>query len=176
MLCHIPEVTVMFIMEEYPHTLNIRLLSKHCFITDAILSTKRFLTRQGISSRDLMDFGLILRELLVNALEHGNKGDTRKAIRLTIIREERNGLKITVEDEGEGFDYRPVLSSREKEFPDRQKRGYTLIRSLAEKLEFNEEGNRVSVYLNVVKMTMEAPKTRPYEYGMGNGRRFVFSI
>ncbi|MHB9030673.1 MAG: ATP-binding protein, partial [Candidatus Latescibacterota bacterium] len=166
----------MFIMEEHPDTLNIRLLSKHCFITDAILSTKRFLTRQGVSSRILNDLGLVLRELLVNALEHGNKGDTGKAIRLTVTWEERNGLKLTVEDEGQGFDHRTLLSSRGKEFSERQKRGYALIGSLAEKLEFNEEGNRVTVFVNVAKMVLETSKKPSYEYGIGHGRRFVFSI
>ena len=91
---------------------------------------------------------IVLRELLLNAIVHGNGEDPLKLVACSIEIRESEGLIIRVEDQGNGFDRDEVDMS----LPDRAKhirrRGYPLIRALAARLSFNRKGNRVTVLLS----------------------------
>ena len=104
----------------------------------------------------LNDFGIyepfvlivVLRELLLNALIYGNRKNPELIVLCTVTKQENHQFKITVEDEGSGFDYTNINMS----IPDRpqhlRKRGYVLINALSDRIEFNEKGNRVSAYVS----------------------------
>ena len=94
-------------------------------------------------------FGIVLRELVTNAVTHGNKSDPNRSVGLYLNRCENGIIKLTVEDEGEGFDYAALDLSLPEEVTRIRKRGYKLINAFSEKLEFNGKGNRVTVYLKL---------------------------
>lgn len=58
----------------------------------------------GIEAEAAYWAGMALREALANAIKHGNKLNPEKRVHLHILFQPGDGLRITVEDEGEGFD------------------------------------------------------------------------
>ncbi|MBA4322208.1 MAG: ATP-binding protein [Odoribacter sp.] len=90
-------------------------------------------------------------EAVNNAIIHGNKSDVSKQVEIEISYK-RKILRISVSDEGKGF--------RPKEIPDPTKpenieslsgRGVFLMSRLADKIEFNEQGNKVTMYFKDIK-------------------------
>jgi serine/threonine-protein kinase RsbW len=84
-------------------------------------------------------------EAVNNAIIHGNKCDESKSVEILITYKDRV-LKISVSDEGQGF--------VPKEIPDPTKpenienfhgRGVFLMSRLADEIEFNEQGNKVTM-------------------------------
>ncbi len=101
--------------------------------------------------QDFKELKKVLNELIMNAIEHGNKKSVEKKIECSVARMHGSLFKITVKDEGEGFDYRrsgiltPAGSG---------KQGYTLVRALCEQIDFNRKGNRVMVYIKMLEKTV----------------------
>jgi serine/threonine-protein kinase RsbW len=90
-------------------------------------------------------------EAVNNAIIHGNKKDESKSVEIEISFK-RSILRISVEDEGKGF--------KPKEIPDPTKpenienlsgRGVFLMSKLADKIEFNEKGNKVTMSFKDIK-------------------------
>lgn len=108
---------------------------------------RAFIEKQGISQH--RDVTLVLRELLTNAIEHGGRGVPGSRVRCSIEHVEEACFKVTVEDEGEGFDYSSLDMSLPEDPRNVETRGYALLNALSERLEFNKEGNRVTAYVSV---------------------------
>lgn len=100
----------------------------------------------GITGSDeiFFDFKLMLSEILANALIHGNRKDPDKHI--FVFPEIRAGMvRITVEDEGAGFDYDSVEDpSSPANISRASGRGIFLVRSLSDRVYFNERGNSIT--------------------------------
>ncbi|MBA7522189.1 hypothetical protein ES705_14306 [subsurface metagenome] len=92
---------------------------------------------------------IVLRELLLNALIHGNKSVAERHIKCRIEKLEKAEFRIEVEDEGNGFDYQN-LDMRLPKNPHRLKRrGYILINALSDRIEFNSRGNCITAYVTL---------------------------
>ncbi|MBI2689654.1 MAG: ATP-binding protein [Acidobacteria bacterium] len=61
----------------------------------------------GLDEDAGMDLGLAVREAMVNAVAHGNKYSPNKKVRL-VLEPRADSLRITIADEGEGFDLNRV--------------------------------------------------------------------
>ncbi len=86
---------------------------------------------------------LALEEALSNAFKHGNQGDPSKVVRLECHIDDQQ-VRISIEDEGPGFDPRAVpdpTESENLEIP--AGRGIVLMKSFMSKVEFNTPGNQV---------------------------------
>ena len=121
----------------------------------------------------IQDIHFVLNEVISNAVEHGNQEDSNKIIHIrATLYEDR--LLFEIEDEGEGFDIEQVpdptsiverLIAGEKDIPELNSRerpggwGLYMIKAMADKLEFNEKGNKVT-------LTKLLPK--PISKGNGN--------
>jgi len=141
----------MFYAKEDNNSFKIIFSSKECYVTDTILLSKKYITRFDISEADLHKIEMLLRELIMNALEHGNSYIETKSICSSIEYCGWDLVKITVLDEGEGFNY----SSMNFPLPENSEvsvtGGYGLINALSGHLEFNDKGNRVTAYFNVAR-------------------------
>lgn len=85
-----------------------------------------------IKDEDLFyDIRLILNELIVNSVIHGNKENINKKVYLNIVLSD-SGIKINVRDEGEGIDY--DFSSYKVEEMRCSGRGLILVEDLADDL------------------------------------------
>jgi serine/threonine-protein kinase RsbW len=62
-----------------------------------------FASKIGYGKAQLEQIGLAVIEAVANAILHGNRCDTKKKVRVKAV-QEKKGLVISVQDEGEGFD------------------------------------------------------------------------
>lgn len=99
----------------------------------------------GLTTEAYYDLKLILSELFVNAMIHGNKSDPARNISVEYFF--RHGkVRLTITDEGGGFDPAGVCDPLAADnILKISGRGLFLVRSLADSLEFNETGNSVTV-------------------------------
>ncbi|HVO98105.1 MAG TPA: ATP-binding protein [Bryobacteraceae bacterium] len=69
---------------------------------DAEESVRNFARESGFEESDEYFIALAVREVLVNAIRHGNRFDPDKKVGLRVFREDSE-LVIEVTDQGEGF-------------------------------------------------------------------------
>ncbi len=95
--------------------------------------------KQEVRCFDSFEINVILRELLTNAIKHGNKNDESKKV-LFVLRCYENRLQFRIKDEGQGFD--PVKELNEKsDILTPHGMGMTIITSLGYHLEYDQEEN-----------------------------------
>lgn len=128
------------------------LISSKMLLTDRVIrETKGFLKRLGFEA--FSEFNLILRELLINAVEHGNRNISAKTVTCSLKHMRDVLFEITVSDQGNGFDYKQLDMAMPDDVGKLRKRGYPFIYAFSEKIEFNEKGNQITVYHNTYKET-----------------------
>lgn len=99
----------------------------------------------GWEGMDLFRIQMAIEEAVVNAIEHGNKRQVDKKVRLVFhVTFEKATLEIT--DEGAGFDHRNVADPTDEELLDKPRgRGVMLMRELMNDAFYNERGNQVTM-------------------------------
>lgn len=114
---------------------------------------KRFLTClvnmcPDIAEDDLDDIKIVINEMLLNAVIHGNCNNTSKKVVLDCYVTGSNTLKLTIHDEGDGFDYVNLLREIEttSDIFKESGRGIKLALKLSDKIKFNDVGNSVKIY------------------------------
>jgi len=105
----------------------------------------QFTRRLGFGNSD--ELLLVVRELLMNAIEHGNRSIRS---RIALIRIARRGkyFEVQVDDEGEGFDFDSLVLGLPDDPQSLAKRGLVLVHELAEELVFERGGSRVRAIVN----------------------------
>jgi len=84
-------------------------------------------------------------EAVNNAITHGNKSNIQKLVDVE-IEFDKNEIKITVTDEGEGFDPKKIPDPTMPENIEALSgRGVFLMTKLADSIMFNEKGNSVTM-------------------------------
>lgn len=92
---------------------------------------------------------IAVTEAVNNAIYHGNKGNPDKSVQIGF---ENNDKKITfsVSDEGQGFDYDSLPDPTDPNNIDKiNGRGVFLMKHLADKVEFNQNGKEVLLTFNL---------------------------
>jgi serine/threonine-protein kinase RsbW len=93
-------------------------------------------------------FGNVLiavTEALNNAIVHGNESNPDRKVQL-IVREENGYVVFSLKDEGRGFDFLHLPDPTAPENLEKPNgRGVFLMRSLADEVEFFENGSRVEL-------------------------------
>jgi serine/threonine-protein kinase RsbW len=88
------------------------------------------------------------REILTNAVRHGNKNDESKTVYVSYYLWKDHMFRLIIEDEGTGFDYFSYLQKIKQEDELRvQHRGIFLIDSFAHKI--IPEGNKISIEIKL---------------------------
>jgi len=90
-----------------------------------------------------------LTEAVNNAIQHGNKSNPSKEI--NVIFETKNDLiTFKVRDEGDGFDYNNIPDPTEPENIEKPHgRGIFLMKNLADKVDFYENGRVVELHFKI---------------------------
>ena len=98
----------------------------------------------GFSVRDLdNNLKLAFSEAITNAMEHGNKWDPGKFIRVKVVAG-RGILEVDIRDEGPGFDSASLPDpTDESNLYNERGRGVFLMYTIMDKVKFSPEGNRV---------------------------------
>ena len=117
-----------------------------------------FLKEYIVFSEELFfDVKVILNELMINAVIHGNKKNIEKKVLIKVGICDSNNLCIIIEDEGEElnknicrcddlancFDEDSIMDLKECG------RGLKIVKDLSDKVTFNKKGNRIVVLKNI---------------------------
>ncbi len=126
-------------------TFTLRVNSSQSNVNRALRALDQFLHEHAVAESS--DVKLVLRELLLNAVCHGNHNNSARLILLMVECEEEGTCTVTVEDEGDGFDHRLLDFSLPDDPRQASQRGMKLVNALSESVTFNELGNRVTAVL-----------------------------
>ncbi|GAB5443531.1 MAG: anti-sigma F factor [Fuerstiella sp.] len=97
------------------------------------------------SMKDVFAMRLALEEAITNAIKHGNKGAADKQVTVSASVSDV-GLKVVVQDEGEGFAPEDVPDPTDDEYIDRPcGRGLMLMRAYLERVEYSDGGRRITM-------------------------------
>jgi anti-sigma regulatory factor (Ser/Thr protein kinase) len=104
----------------------------------------RHFLRQANHSELRFAAELSLRECLNNAIAHGNRHDPGRRLRLSVAAR-RDGVSLTVSDNGEGFDWRRYTDRIQPSATAGSGRGLAMIGAYAKRVSFNRKGNQIKV-------------------------------
>ena len=100
----------------------------------------------------LFELTVILNEIVINAIKHGNKGDLKKLVKISSVATEDGYVCFIVEDEGCGYDYNCKCSNGlripcAEDICDIQEsgRGMIIVRNLCDCVKVNNKGNKIVV-------------------------------
>lgn len=99
--------------------------------------------RERDAAGHLFPLSLLAREALNNAMVHGNRLDPAKSVRFRLLARE-DGFEMSVEDEGEGFDWKERLQSS-SDAEDVSGRGHEIFRNYARSVRYNPKGNALTL-------------------------------
>lgn len=103
----------------------------------------------GFSEEQFAKIQLALNEAVTNAIVHGNKEDDSKQVRIN-ARLENDELYISVKDEGPGFDPDSLPDPLDEENLLKESgRGVFLIKQYADRVNFTEEGTKLTMMFNL---------------------------
>jgi len=114
------------------------------------------LSEHFMSDHILFEIKVVLNELIVNALCHGNKCELEKVTYVTFKLVNNNFLYISVKDEGYGFNQKLNQNSLDDYVQATNKslcehgRGLIIVDRLCDRVKFNRCGNKVSIIKNLL--------------------------
>lgn len=137
----------MFSVSETTEILDLSFSSLPAHVGRVVNRAEHFLRGAGVC--DTSAPSRVLRELVENAIEHGNHHDPELVVCCHLELDDSN-VWITVTDEGNGFAHK-ALGLRLPDDP-RNKRGcgLAMVHEMASRMSFNPQGNTVSVRINTV--------------------------
>jgi serine/threonine-protein kinase RsbW len=131
--------------------LNFEISSDINSISSAVSGVMQYLDGSCVNIDEcaIFDIRVILNELLINSIIHGNKKNLDKKIMIRVGVSGKGYFFVFVEDEGKGYDFKRFLNretphqslSEMKEYG----RGVLIIESLCDRIKFNKKGNKVIV-------------------------------
>ncbi len=94
---------------------------------------------EGVA-KQLFAINLVMREGLTNAVRHGNAGNPEKKVKFLLMITQNQILKLIIEDEGDGFDWRNQKEEGPRDDEDHG-RGIIIIDTYFTSYSYNEKGN-----------------------------------
>ncbi|MFP4015028.1 MAG: SpoIIE family protein phosphatase [Chitinispirillaceae bacterium] len=114
-------------------------------IDNAVSAVLGAMDKAGYGDDCIRAMKISLPELMINAINHGNKKDYFKKVIVGHIISPRE-VVVSVLDEGEGFDPGAVPDpTLEENIMKDSGRGLFIARNYCDKIEWNEKGNRVTI-------------------------------
>ena len=104
------------------------------YVQEASRRIISILQKYKLSESLLMDMRLLVEEMVINAIRHGNKFSTDKFVLLQ-YKATPESIELVVRDEGDGFDFEAV-----------EGKGLKLIKSISDKVEFSRGGSQIKVF------------------------------
>jgi serine/threonine-protein kinase RsbW len=120
---------------------------------EAIKKAVTIAEKMGFARDRIEDLKTALAEACINAIEHGNKFDQNKKVRVTLAAND-NSLQVIVHDEGDGIDPKkiPMKRVRDDGLPCRRGYGVFLISNLMNEFYFEKnpgKGNNVKMLMHL---------------------------
>jgi serine/threonine-protein kinase RsbW len=86
---------------------KISISSKIESIDKAVQEAVKFAGETGVAEEAIFGIDMAVREVITNAVKHGNKMDEKKPVEITFTNSDE-GFEVTVRDFGEGFEIEKV--------------------------------------------------------------------
>jgi serine/threonine-protein kinase RsbW len=132
-------------------SLDIVLSSTMAYIDKADTLVKKLLKDHGLE-RHSFAVRVVMREGLTNSVRHAHSHDPEKLIRFKLSIE-NDKLIMTIEDQGEGFDWRQILSKATRETAEGSLkdhgRGVLIMDDYFDTWAYNEKGNVLTLEKNI---------------------------
>lgn len=95
----------------------------------------------NLSRNNFKNVLLCISEAVLNSIEHGNKNDQNKEVSIG-VNCVNSQISIYIKDEGEGFDMEKIADpTKHANLKKESGRGIFIIKSLADKIEYNHKEN-----------------------------------
>jgi len=134
-------------MTEAQRSLSIVFSADLDLVPQAVKDSCAFLSSRSCVV-DVFAFKLALFEGLTNAVKHGCRADSSKSVRL-LIEAPGSSVKVAISDDGDGFDWRSLLSNDSLVSPESDSgRGIFLLKSYNCHPSYNEKGNVLTIRLD----------------------------
>jgi serine/threonine-protein kinase RsbW len=119
---------------------------------EAIKKAVTIAEKMGFARDRIEDLKTALAEACINAIEHGNKFDQNKKVKVTLAANNKS-LEVIVHDEGEGIDPKKIPTKRVRDdgFPCRRGYGVFLMSNLMNEFYFEKnpgKGNNVKMLMH----------------------------
>ncbi|MFC1826759.1 ATP-binding protein [Thermodesulfobacteriota bacterium] len=120
---------------------------------EAIKKAVTIAEKMGFARDRIEDLKTALAEACINAIEHGNKFDQKKKVKVTLAADD-NSLQVIVYDEGDGIDPKKIPQKRVRDdgVPCRRGYGVFLISNLMNEFHFEKnpgKGNNVKMLMHL---------------------------
>ncbi len=105
-------------------------------------------TWHDLEENEEYELRLIINELIVNGIIHGNRCFCNKMLTVVIYALDNRTISICIEDEGKGFNYKKI---EEGDFPcdsilfSERGRGLKIVRAICDSIQFNHNGSKINV-------------------------------
>ncbi|MBL7647294.1 MAG: ATP-binding protein [Candidatus Hydrogenedentes bacterium] len=119
--------------------------SRLALVDDICVTARELLGRHGLEHVQF-DVDLLLREFIVNGMEHGNGLDGKKKVAVD-FRIGPKWIVVRIQDEGPGFRWR-TLSRTPPEEVSTSGRGLAIGALYAHRVRFNNAGNQVTLWIS----------------------------
>lgn len=96
----------------------------------------------------LFAVNLVMREGLTNAVRHGNSGDPVKIVKFRLAIENNVSIKLVIEDQGGGFDWKKQQKVSFLENEDHG-RGIKIMKTYFNSYSYNDKGNILYLEKNI---------------------------
>jgi anti-anti-sigma factor len=141
----------MFTVKESENCISFELSSEMRNVDRVIRETKAFMTEIGNEATE--GFNIVIRELLLNAIEHGNNKNKSLQVLCSVEQVKDDLFQILVEDEGKGFKHCDIDMDVPDDPEQIRHRGFSIVREFSKRIEFNDKGNIITVYVQALKET-----------------------
>jgi len=136
----------MFRWEEFPDRIECRMSSSLHLIERSVEQCRQFLSP---AEGDIDALIQILRELLLNAVEHGNRSDPDCEVSLRLERTEPGRFHATVRDQGEGFCLTEETDPRMPGSKSTRRRGLAIAHALCDEIVSAPEEGCVNAWITL---------------------------
>lgn len=110
----------------------------------------------AVEENSLFELKVILNELLLNAIKHGNKEQFNKYVKITAGIDYNHHVYLIIEDQGEGYNYTCLEQSNLPcdEILDicnmkETGRGILIVKNLCDNVRFNKRGNKIVIIKSI---------------------------
>lgn len=122
--------------------------SRLTLIDGVCIRARELLDRLGLGTVQF-DVDLLLREFMVNAMDHGNQLDPQKKVAVD-VRIGPKWIVLQIADEGPGFCWRSRIRTLPEELST-SGRGLAIGALYAHRMRFNNAGNQVTLWISKIK-------------------------
>ncbi len=142
------------------HEISFEIESRFSYLEKVNEMIGQLFLRTEMAPDEIWELKLAMHELGINAIEHGNKKDPEKQVRIKCTIYD-NKLEFTIQDEGEGFEFDSLPDPTDEKGIKRDRgRGIFLVGKMVDQVEYIDNGSTVRMvrFLNRSRKRYESPR------------------